>query len=393
MPRTLTLIQHLIHCLVLNKVINLVDISGTTYSQRNIITENDVASEHEYTFKSRNQSFNKDLGLKGKYCYHPFNTITVDGNGDVFACVCQAWLPISLGKIWDFESLTDITHSIKAREIQASILDGTYKYCDDNTCSIIKEKALSGRIDHRPDTVNWINFALDSSCNLTCPSCRSEFKFISEGSQFDQRIRIADHLIKLIQSYDHWIKFTLSGDGDPFASLIYRHFLSNLNLKGKHTVEIELVTNGILAKAHWHKLENIHKNIVRTKLSFDAGTEAVYNITRKGGDWNKLLESAEFIIKWKLKNYSVMSVMANFVVQTSNYKDMPAYVDLCARMGFDEINFQKIDDWGTFKDYNQHAVWKSTHPEFSEFLKYLNHPSLNNKKVNLTNLSDIKYEA
>lgn len=380
MLKTQISIQHLIHCLALNKVIP-------------IFTYDDVADDHKWNYQQRGMTFDKDLNLKGKYCYHPFNTITVDGFGDVYVCVCQAWLPISVGKIWEFDSLQSIVQSPKARQIQSSILDGSYRYCDNNSCSIINEDELSNRIDHRPDTVNWINFALDSSCNLTCPSCRTSFKFINEGPEYQRRIKIVDHLITLIQNHNHFIKFTLSGDGDPFASLIYRHLLSNLNVKDNNKVEIEIVTNGILAKAHWHKLEGIHNNLIRFKVSFDAGSEEVYKITRRGGDWNKLLDSVRHIIKWKQKTYSKMTMTANFVVQTANYKDMTQYVELCDQLGFDEINFQAIDNWGTFKNFKDHAVWQSTHPEYLQFLEQLHHPSLNNNKVNLTNLNDIKNET
>ena len=229
-----------------------------------------MTEEFAYTFSNRQMSFDKDLGLKGKYCYHPFNTVTVDGQGDVYMCICQAWLPISIGKIWDFDSFEAIVASARAREIQASILDGSYRYCDNNTCSILKANLLEKKISHRPDTINWINFSIDSSCNLTCPSCRSKFKFINQGPEYDTRMAIVDHMIKLIEKHDHWLKFTLAGDGDPFASLIYRHLMSNLNLNGKN-VEIEIVTNGILLKSHWHKLAGLHKNLVRTKISFEIG--------------------------------------------------------------------------------------------------------------------------
>lgn len=373
----------------MNKVIPLVNVNSSAYT-RSAFSSRDVADDHSWTFDQRGMNFDKDLGLKGKYCYHPFNTITVDGFGDVYMCICQAWLPISVGKIWDFDSLQAIAQSAKAREIQASILDGSYRYCDHNTCSIIQEGELENRIDHRPDTINWINFSIDASCNLTCPSCRTGFKFINDGPEYDLRIKIAEHLAQLINQHDHWIKFSLSGDGDPFASLIYRHLLSLLNLNNNE-VEIELITNGILAKAHWHKLEGIHKKLVRTKISFDAGSETTYNVTRRGGDWNKLLENVDFLVKWKQKNYSDMVITANFVVQTANYWDMAAYVKLCDQLGVDEINFQKIVDWGTFDNFDSEAVWKETHPEYKLFLSVLQ--SLNNSKINYTNLTELRYET
>lgn len=367
-------------------------VSDSVYQNGKRFQSTDVAEDLAFTYKSRNMNFDKDLGLKGKYCYHPFNTITVDKFGDVFVCICQAWLPISVGKIWEFNSLDEIVRSERAREIQASIIDGSYRYCDNNTCGVIQVNDLKEKIEHRPDSVNWINFALDSSCNLTCPSCRTEFKFISDGPEYDRLIAIVDHMAKLIQEHGHWLKFTLSGDGDPFASLIYRHFLNKLDVSNNKNVEIEIVTNGILAKAHWHKMQGIHKNVIRFKISFDAGSEEVYNVTRRGGEWKKLIESSKYIIAWKQKNYSKMRVTANFVVQTANYQEMSKYVELCDSLGFDEINFQKIIDWGTFNNFKEHAVWQYDHPEHDEFLKILQHPSLNNKKVNFTNLTNIRNE-
>lgn len=374
----------------MNKIITLVNVNNIAYSpaNRKTLTQSDVAAAHSWTFVQRGMNFEKDLGLKGRYCYHPFNTITIDSTGDVYPCICQAWLPVSLGKIWEFESLDDIPRSPRAREIQASILDGSYRYCDNNTCGILQTNDLHNKISHKPDTINWINFAIDSSCNLTCPSCRKDFIFVNEGPEYELRIRIVDHIVKLIEQHTQWLKFSLSGDGDPFASLIYRDLLSKLNVTGKE-VEIEIITNGILARAHWHKMSGVHKNVIRFKVSFDAGSEQVYNITRRGGDWNKLLDSCRFMSKWKQKNYSSMVLTANFVVQTANYRDMAAYVELCDQLGFDEINFQAINDWGTFDNFKQHAVWQSSHPEHHEFLKQLQHPSLNNSKVNLTNLKDI----
>jgi len=370
-----TLTALLINCLALNKIIP-------------ILTEQDVADDHRWTYQQRNMDFNKDLGLVNKYCYHPFNTITVDGFGDVYMCVCQAWLPISVGKIWDFNSFEEIVSSSKARTIQASILDGSYRYCDNNTCSIIQEGELSNEIAHRPDTVNWINFAIDSSCNLTCPGCRKDFIFINEGEEYTRRIRIVDHMVKLIEQHKHSLKFTLSGDGDPFASLIYRDLLSKLQIN-QHNVEVEIITNGILVKAHWHKMSGVHNNIVRCKVSFDAGTEEVYNVTRRGGDWNKLLDSVKYLQQWRSDNNSAMVLTSNFVVQRANYKDMTQYVDLCDALGFDEINFQKVVNWGTFMDFEQEAVWQESHAEYPLFLEQLHAVGLNTK-VNLTNLNDLK---
>ena len=81
-----------------------------------------------------------------------------------------------------------------------------------------------------------------------------------------------------------------------------------------------------------------------------------------------------------------MKICSNFVVQTDNFREMIDYIKLCDSLGFDEINFQKIVDWGTFTNFEEQAIWQSNHPKHQEFLKILEHPSLNNKKINFTNV-------
>jgi SAM-dependent methyltransferase/organic radical activating enzyme len=377
------------------KKIELVNVTNLETMPRTPLTTSDVVFEHMDRFTRHRMTFNKDLGLKGKYCYHPFNTVTIDSQGECYVCVCQAWLPISVGNILEFDSLTAIVQSPRAREIQASIIDGTYKYCDHKTCHLITSNNLEGRIDHRPDTVNWIVFAIDDSCNLTCPSCRTDMIFYNRGEDFDRRMQISDHLVNLIQEHNHFLKFTLSGDGDPFASHVYRNMLEKLDLSRRKTTEIEIVTNGILAKDHWHRMSGIHKNVMRFKISFDAGSPEVYAQTRRGGNWNKLIESAEHIIKWKQKNYSDMELVANFVVQTTNFRDIHQFVKLTQDLGFDEIAFQKVTDWGKWYDnginrFADHAVWMPDHENYQELVEILNDPVMTDRKINLTNLSHLR---
>jgi MoaA/NifB/PqqE/SkfB family radical SAM enzyme len=380
------------HIPILEEPRSIDDINPTEFKNVQVFTQKDVAPAHAWTFVQRGMDFNKNLGLQGLYCLHPFNTITIDGDGDVYACICQSWLPISLGKIWEFKSLNDIIRSRKARAIQATILDGSYRYCS-SECGLLQDHkdTLDTNFDTKLDSINWINFAIDASCNLTCPSCRKSFKFISEGPEYDKRISIVEHLVKLIQSNTEWLRFTLSGDGDPFASLIYRELLTKLNLKNRPDTQIEIVTNGILLEAHWHKLVNVHKNIERVRISFDAGTPEVYNVTRRGGDWNKLISSSKFLVDWKKQNNSNTIIESNFVVQTTNYRDIPKFIELCLEMNFDIISFQKIVDWGTWSEgsinlFPNHAIWQPEHPEHQEFLKIMSHSLLLGPKINATNL-------
>ena len=103
-------------------------------------------------------------------------------------------------------------------------------------------------------------------------------------------------------------------------------------------------------------------------ISFDAGSEETYKITRVGGDWNRLLENTKFIIDLIAKYKFQTEIKADFVVQKSNYKDLPKFAELCKDLGIKPNHMQKMWNWGTwdhdvFADLN---VYNRDHPLYEE---------------------------
>lgn len=351
-----------------------------------ILTFDNVPSTQKWMYTSRNFNFEKDLELKGKYCNHVYRTITIDSDGLIFRCICHAWLPISVGNILDFNSLDEILDNAISQNIVSSIEDGSYRYCDNNSCGLIISDIL---MTQKPsmDSI-LVNLAMDESCNLTCPSCRTKMKFINEEHpKYTDKLKIINHLLDLINKSKIKVIVSLAGDGDPFASLLYRHFISNLD---NNNLEVEINTNGILIKDFWNKLEKIHNNIVRLKISIDAGSKDTYEIVRRGGSWSKLLESIDFISSWRQNHKSNFKLIGNFVLQSRNFTDIIKYVNLCLNYNFDEINFQKIQDWNTYlQDFEELEVWKQNNVNFEDFVNILLNPVLKNPKINFTNLQNI----
>ena len=90
--------------------------------------------------------------------------------------------------VWDGKSIQSSFNSTKSKEVRESILDGSYKYCDEKQCpylSGLKNNKLSpqfvknlilnlyNRMEHIEKLIT-VNFCFDRSCNFQCPSCRSE---------------------------------------------------------------------------------------------------------------------------------------------------------------------------------------------------------------------------
>ena len=57
-------------------------------------------------------------------CSIPLDTILIDHKGKCFPCICQDWMPYSIGTIEQFSSLEDIWESPKAKEIQKETAPG-----------------------------------------------------------------------------------------------------------------------------------------------------------------------------------------------------------------------------------------------------------------------------
>ena len=78
----------------------------------------------------------KNLKIRN-HCPRPFDTILIDKNGSCYACECTAWLPQSIGNL-QIKTLDEIISSPMHEHLQKSIIDGTYRYCNENQCSYIR---------------------------------------------------------------------------------------------------------------------------------------------------------------------------------------------------------------------------------------------------------------
>ena len=84
-------------------------------------------------------------------------------------------------------------------------------------------------------------------------------------------------------------------------------------------------TNGTLwNKNSWKLIKPIHKYVSTCHISIDAGSEEVYNVVRKGGNWKTLMKNLDFILSLD----QIKSMKFSFVTQQRNYKDMVNFYEL-----------------------------------------------------------------
>ena len=332
-------------------------------------------------------------------CTTPFGYTEVFDDKQ-FLC-CPGWLKED---IYETNNIKDNFNSKKSQEIRKSILDGSYKYCNENQCphltALKQDKFIDGRFviknknsieKYKPiSKVGIVNFCFDRSCNLQCPSCRNELiNYLGKDrNSVDEKLKqVNEEVSQTIK------KLYLSGSADPFYSKSFRQFLINFDPKKYPMMEgIHIHTNGILwTEQLWERMNSIHPYVKSCEISIDAATKDTYeNKTRIGGKWEILLQQLDFIINIPTIDKYIFS----FVVQDSNYKEMYDFYDLISSLNwkFDKkinIFFNHITNWGTYSEsqYLSKDISNPNHELHDDFLIELN--KIHNQKNVLHNFNHL----
>ena len=298
-------------------------------------------------------------------CPRPFDTILIDKNGSCFACECTSWLPQSIGNL-QIKSLDEIINSKMHKHLQDSIVDKTYRYCNENQCSYIKSNA----VEHITGGTNikHLRLAIDDSCNLRCPSCRKGLIFHKDGSAYKLGIRLADKINDWLYTYNKPIQVHIGSDGDPFASHVYRHFMEQT--PERDNIKYSILTNGLMFKEFHTKVPYVINNLQELGVSIDGASKETYEKLRLGGNWDKIRENLDCIAELKEKHN--FRFILHFVVQKGNYHEMENIIDLGEQYGADRVWLNKIENWNTFKDWEEQDIFTPLHTDHIDYNLHLN---------------------
>lgn len=313
----------------------------------------------------------KNLNIETK-CPKPFDTLSVDKNGNCYACECAGWLPVPVGNL-QVQSIDEVLASKKLKSVQQTIVNGSYGHCNNLLCSWL--------LDTRSETKTWtkevpasqlknLKLGFDDSCNLSCPSCRIKKIFEKRGLRLRARLRIADTVIQYLKDINHKILVHIGSDGDPFASLAYRYFLKNC--PKKTNIKFSIQTNGLLIKKMYDKNKFLFDNLTTLGLSIDSCTAQTYEKLRRGGKFDQLKNNLEFLAS--VKHLHNFKIIFHCIVQQENYCEMEEYVKFAELYKADRVWFNRIVDWKTYDNFKQQDVADpdhSLHEDFKHQLKKL----------------------
>ena len=345
------------------------------------------------------------MSNKKGFCVAPFRNAEFQSNGLVWQCCSGAWSeeekrwvnawvkcgPAGNALTDDWDKIWNSEVAIKLRD---SMHDGSMKYCDEKECGFLQKwnneeidesvydngyfpifdektfhklwnnktinpngeekfkKIIEEKISDLPWGPECVIFSHDRSCNLKCPSCRTDF-INTTGKEREKSETIQNKILEFAMNDAHELYITASGDG--FGSEFWRSLLKSITMeKYPNTKNLHLHTNGNgWTEKIWDRLENLHSiPRITAEISIDACTKETYEQIRLGGNWDILNKNLQFIFT-KISNLDF--VRLTFVVQNNNYMEMIGFVELADYLqklnGMKtEVNFIHINNWGTFTE-------------------------------------------
>ncbi|HEX8445111.1 MAG TPA: SPASM domain-containing protein [Sphingomonas sp.] len=339
---------------------------------------------------------NPKYDLQGRVCRMPFVNLDVLERS-AHLC-CSSYLPRSIGNL-QTQAWEDVWNSDQARNIRASIHDGSYRYCNKMTCPSIQSARLSTAADMAAQSDFWrtvirdaavrlnqgpqdVNLAYDRTCNLSCPSCRIE-TYAADSAQ-----RAAFDLLqetKILPLLKGATSVYVTGSGDPFASKNFRQLLTALEDDAFAKLKFRIMTNAmLLTPRQWASFPVLHGRTSTLRISVDAATGPTHERLRRGARWSTMLENMAFAGELLATGQVDLFGLA-FTVQVENFAEMGDACDLAHRVGASEIYFGQLTNWGTYSaaDFQSRAVWLPSHPQHDQFVEAMQDARLRDPIVQL----------
>ncbi|HUL36022.1 MAG TPA: radical SAM protein [Candidatus Eisenbacteria bacterium] len=356
--------------------------------------------------------------LAGSFCTAPWETMEItswgpkiEQTGDVYFC-CPAYMPVVTGNARELRA-EEIWNSTVAQEVRKSIHDGSFRYCSRLHCPLISGRQLPSReaalaeaqaekgAKEGADSLETIYplkakkgparvaLSYDRSCNLACPSCRSDYYTATKEEQE-----------KLHGFYGEFVKsmvkdarlIYMDGAGETLASRHSREVLRSLNRQDFPALKFRIQSNGQLFDRRAYEEFDLRGRLERVDISIDAARPETYAVIRKGGTLKRLLENVEFLDGLRQREGESFQISFRFVISALNYREMPEVIRLAKRHHLDIVEFMVMRQWGQFspEEARQLFVFNPGHPQHEDFRNVLCAPEMEDPIVILGSAGEFR---
>lgn len=208
---------------------------------------------------------------------------------------------------------------------------------------------------------------VDRTCNLHCRSCRQHP--VARPDDWRER---AGKLIGALERFAPGLEmFSTNQVGDPFASPVSRAALRCVTLRDC-PAELRICTNGLLMPHVWPTIpEQTRARLLAVHLSIDAASGETYELLRRGAHWDVLVDAIGWLAMLRESGRPKI-LLYQFVIQTENWREMPAFVDLARHGRATRVIFTHLRRFGQSKeDWSARTLANPDHPDAADIDKML----------------------
>lgn len=288
-------------------------------------------------------------------CARPFGYCDVIGD-ELYLC-CPDFLPVSAGSMRS-EPFTACWGSCMAQILRLSILNGTYVFCNKQYCDLFDfDQECTGQPELNlddgytcPEYPHTLMVGIDYTCNLRCPSCRTEV-CAAAGEERKEMERKAEDLLEHVIPYVN--RLWLAGSGEVFFSRVYKKILNDERCKKRKNISI--LSNGTLFdEKRWEMLKESYDSM-EIAISMDGIKDATIENLRRGSDAQILKRNLERLGDLRKKG-EIDKLFLSCVLQDANIAELYELLEYCREIGVDKVQFLKLKDNGTYTDADRFQV-------------------------------------
>lgn len=318
----------------------------------------------------------KSEGLK--VCCRGLNDIWVHGaDGSVYMC---GWTGYCIGNLTE-QTIEKIWHGELARQFRESMLDGSYRYCDDSKCPYRANGELGkNMVDYAiPEYPEFCSLSYQKQCNYTCKFCRTTHYISCEAER--EKYKIIEHEIRKI--VPHLKVFSSNGTGELFCSNSILNLIKEAEFN--ESVKFELESNGSLFnRENWERICKVGEHDLSVAITIHSFDEATYQyLSGTSIPVKQVIENLHFISRLrrqgKINKFEIATVVCE-----RNFREMPAFVKKCLdNFDMDTIRLRFFEPYGVM-DLNTewfYDIRNKFHPYHEEFVRVMCDPILKNEKV------------
>jgi hypothetical protein len=329
--------------------------------------------------------------LKQFVCPLPFERFDIGPDGNVLVC-CGHWLPTSIGNFMT-QPVQNVLNSPTAKAIRQSVTDGSYKYCNHLECGTMAQDALPRREElprartrravaeqnYDLDGVDEVMFAFDQTCNLSCPSCRTQVITEKVSKSIEKARAVEEKLVPLLPGVRI---LHINPAGELFGSKPSRKLLELINDERCPDLRLAIISNGTLfSREEWEKFPGIHNKLQSVRISIDAACKETFEKLRRLGKYDAFLTNMRFLRDLRVAG-TIPQLKFSFTYQLDNFREMKAFVAFCDEMHADFAIFERLQNIAfTGDEYRRKAVHHREHQLYREFIEVIKDPVFRTQRV------------